>query len=123
MDDLMAVQQEIDRLGEITQVTSLATNGAIALLRGWYQNFRPTTEDMKAWASLMRDLDPTLFIKAAEKWGRAQPEWAPTGPQFRQMVEQLETEKRRALMREANVRRIEASKAADRRIFRKTHTG
>ncbi len=123
MDDLIAVQQEIDRLGELTPVAALAMNGAIALLRGWYQNFKPTTEDMKAWVYLTRDLDPTLFIKAAEEWGRTHPDWAPTGPQFRQMVEQLETEKRRALMREANVRRIEASKAADRRIFRKTHTG
>lgn len=123
MDDLAAVQHEIDQLGEFPAVTSLAMNRAIILLRGWYQNFKPTTEDMKTWVYLMRDLDPTLFITAAEKWGRTQPEWAPTGPQFRQIVEQLEADKRRALIREANVRRIKVSKAADRRFFVRTRTG
>ena len=120
MDEMGEVQYQIERLNELPVVASLAMSSAIVLLRGWYQNFRPTTEDMKTWIYLMRDLDAELFIKAAEEWGRTQPDWAPTAPQFRQVVERLEAERRRAQRREANIERIGTSKLADRRIRIKT---
>ena len=116
MDKRCEVQSQIERLNDLPGVPSLAMNSAIALLRGWYQNFKPTAEDMKTWIYLMRDLDPELFIPAVEEWGRNQPEWAPTAPQFRQVVERLDAERQRTLRRTANVARLESSKLGDRRI-------
>lgn len=116
MDELFEVQSQIERLNDLPGVSSLAMNSAIVLLRGWYQNFKPTPEDMKTWIYLMRDLDPELYIPAAEEWGRTQPDWSPTAPQFRQVVERLDAERQRVLRRAVNVERLESSKLADRRI-------
>ncbi len=116
MDKRWEVQTQIERLNDLPGDSSLAMNSAVLLLRGWYQNFKPTAEDMKTWIYLMRDLDPELFIPAAEEWGRTQPEWAPTAPQFRQVVERLDFERQRALRRATNEEWLESSKCADRRI-------
>ena len=113
MDTRAAIEAQIRQIDEVPPETATALSGAVALLAGWYRNFKLGPDELKAWAFLMRDLDATLFIAATMAWGTKQSDWPPTAPQFRQMVRDLESEQHRAELRLANARLLKASKASD----------
>ncbi|MDA8330058.1 MAG: hypothetical protein M0027_02395 [Candidatus Dormibacteraeota bacterium] len=111
MDTSAIIEVQMRRINETPRETATALAGAVALLAGWYQSLKLGSDDLRAWAFLVRGLDASLFIPAAMAWAAEHPDWAPTAPQFRQMVERLAAEQRREELLEANARLLEASKA------------
>lgn len=104
--------------GEVAPEIITALGHVVSLLLGWYPKVEYNKNTINSWGFLLRDLDSALFIPATEVWGKTHPDWPPTAPQFRQMVEQLQQERIAEEVRHANARIIEISKAAGRRNVR-----
>ena len=92
-----------------------ALSHVAGLLLGWYAKFECNKNMMTSWGFLLRDLDSTLFIPAVEVWAEAHPDWPPTAPQFRQIVEQLRQEREAEESKRMLENIVEISKARDRR--------
>ncbi len=111
MDTPAIIEVHMRRINETPRETATALAGAVALMAGWYQSLKLGSDEPRAWAFLVRGLDASVFIPAAMARAAEHPDWAPTAPQFRQMVERLAAEQRREELREANARLLDASKA------------
>ncbi|MDA8080662.1 MAG: EAL domain-containing protein [Actinomycetota bacterium] len=101
----------------VTQTFMAELKRVIALLRGWYRTFQPDGNTLSSWAFLLRDLDASLFVPAAEIWAISHTQWPPEASQFRELVEDLERKRENDAARLSNTKLVELSKARSLRNY------
>jgi hypothetical protein len=94
---------------EAAIVTALATVGA--LIVGWYPNAHFGRDEVFTWVYLLDGFDPELFVPAIIEYAKQNPDWPPTAPQFRIVVDEVTRRRRNEEMRRRNQVSLAATEA------------
>jgi hypothetical protein len=73
-----------------------------ALIIGWYPNATFGREEMLTWSYLLDGYDPELFVPAIAEYAKTNPDWPPSAPQFRIVVDELTRRRHNDEMRRRN---------------------
>ncbi|WP_298442701.1 hypothetical protein [Ferrimicrobium sp.] len=68
-------------------ITALADVGV--LIVNWYPNAHFGCEEVITWTEFLTGYDPGLFVPTITEYAKHNPDWPPSAPKFRMVVEEL----------------------------------